>query len=46
LNEFEFAVDCYIYKKEKGGILVLKGFQRRSDFSPQNRIAPLSNFAA
>ena len=23
----------------------MKGFQRRGEFSPQNRIAPLSNFA-
>ena len=46
LKEFEFAVDCSIYKKEKGGIKVLKGFQRRSDFSPKKRIAPISNFTA
>ena len=45
LKEFKFAVDCSIYKKDKGGILVLKGFQRHSDFSP-HRIALLSNFAA
>ena len=33
-------------KSEKGGKLVLKGFQRRSDFSPKKRIAPISNFTA
>ena len=45
-NEFELAVDCSLYKKDKGGNLVLKGFQHRGDFSPQNLIALLSNFAA
>ena len=32
--------------ERQGWKLVLKGFQRRSDFSLQNRIASLSNFAA
>ena len=40
LNEFEFAVDCSIYKKDKGGILVLKGFQRRSHAILGGKIAP------
>ena len=40
-TEFEFAVYYSLYKKDKGGDLVLKGHQRRTDFPTENRIAPL-----
>ena len=46
LKDFEFAVYCSLYKKDKGGTLVLKGLQRWSGFFPENHIAPLSIFTA
>ena len=36
----------FTVRNNRRTILVLKGLQRRSDFPPENRIAPLSNFAA
>ena len=46
LKDFEFAVYRSLYKKDKGGDVILKRLQRGSDFPPENRITPLSKFAA
>ena len=35
LKDFEFPVYCSLYKKDKGGDLILKGLQRPERFSPR-----------